>query len=108
MPEDKGGIVRIEDCIIFYKLNKSYLLSLGYFRTLIMLDQCHDFCETGARNKWVNDKTFTKDEIIDSEVDSIKEVATSGRASLKTLLWIGGLTAGIISLIAMLIPIFPR
>ena len=45
---------------------------------------------------------------IDSEVDSIKEVATSGRASLKTLLWIGGLTAGIISLIAMIIPIFPR
>ena len=45
---------------------------------------------------------------IDSEVDSIKEVATSGRASLKTLLWVGGLTAGFISLIAMIIPLFPR
>ena len=45
---------------------------------------------------------------IDSEVDSIKVVATSGRASLKTLLWVGGLTAGIISLIAMIIPLFPK
>ena len=47
-------------------------------------------------------------EKIDTEVDVIKEVATTGRASLKTLLWVGGLTAGIISLIAMIIPIFPK
>ena len=45
---------------------------------------------------------------IDTEVDVIKEVATTGRASLKTLLWVGGLTAGIISLVAMIIPIFPK
>ena len=47
-------------------------------------------------------------EKIDTEVDVIKEVATTGRASLKTLLWVGGLTAGIISLVAMIIPIFPK
>tara|TARA_B100000424_G_scaffold261217_1_gene245903 strand:+ start:179 stop:481 length:303 start_codon:yes stop_codon:yes gene_type:complete len=47
-------------------------------------------------------------EKIDTEVDVIKEVATTGRASLKTLLWVGGLTAGVISLIAMIIPIFPK
>ena len=50
----------------------------------------------------------TRLEKIDTEVDSIKVVATSGQASLKTLLWVGGLTAGIISLIAMIIPIFPK
>ena len=47
-------------------------------------------------------------EKIDTEVDVIKEVATTGRAALKTLLWVGGLTAGIISLVAMIIPIFPK
>ena len=47
-------------------------------------------------------------EKIDTELDVIKEVATTGRASLKTLLWVGGLTAGIISLVAMIIPIFPK
>ena len=47
-------------------------------------------------------------EKIDTEVDVIKGVATTGRASLKTLLWVGGLTAGIISLVAMIIPIFPK
>ena len=47
-------------------------------------------------------------EKIDTEVDVIKEVATTGRASLKTLLWVGGLTAGIISIVAMIIPIFPK
>ena len=66
MQVDKGGTVKIEDSIIFQRLNGSYLLSLGYFRSLIMLDQCHDFCETGSRNKWINAKKFTKDEIIDS------------------------------------------
>ena len=50
----------------------------------------------------------TRLEKIDTEVDSIKVVATSGQASLKTLLWVGGLTAGIVSLIAMIIPIFPK
>tara|TARA_B100001142_G_scaffold330387_1_gene398924 strand:- start:242 stop:1798 length:1557 start_codon:yes stop_codon:yes gene_type:complete len=61
-----GGTVKIEDSIIFKRLNGSYLMSLGYFRTLVMLDQCHDFCESNNRNKWINDKKFTKDDIIDS------------------------------------------
>lgn len=72
MQVDKGGTVKIEDSIIFQRLNGSYLLSLGYFRSLIMLDQCHDFCETGSRNKWVNDRKFTKDEIINSIMDFYK------------------------------------
>lgn len=78
MQVDKGGTVKIEDSIIFKKLNRSYLLSLGYFRTLIMLDQCHDFCDDPKRNKWIsgrtspgpsatsNNKKFDKNEIIDS------------------------------------------
>ena len=78
MQIDKGGTVKIEDSVIFKKLNRSYLLSLGYFRTLIMLDQCHDFCDDPKRNKWLsgrtspgpsatsNDKKFDKNEIIDS------------------------------------------
>lgn len=45
---------------------------------------------------------------IDAEVDSIKEVATTGRASLKTLLWVGGVTVGLISLLSMIIPYFPK
>lgn len=68
----QGGTVKIEDSIIFQRLNGSYLLSLGYFRSLIMLDQCHDFCETGSRNKWVSDRKFTKDEIINSIIDFYK------------------------------------
>ena len=45
---------------------------------------------------------------IDSEVDSIREMATTGRASLKTLLWVGGVTVTLISLLTMIINIFPR
>jgi len=66
MEIDKGGTVKIEDSIIFKRLNGSYLMSLGYFRTLIMLDQCHDFCETAGRNKWTSGKKFTKEQIIES------------------------------------------
>jgi hypothetical protein len=71
----QGGIVEIESSIIFKRLSDSYLLSLGYFRTLIMLDQCHDFCETSNRNKWISGRSsltrgasqgFTKDYIINS------------------------------------------
>lgn len=72
----QGGIVEIESSIIFKRLGDSYLLSLGYFRTLIMLDQCHDFCETSSRNKWISGgrtspatpapQRFTKDDIIKS------------------------------------------
>ena len=45
---------------------------------------------------------------IDTEVDSIREMATTGRASLKTLLWIGGVTVTIISLLTMILNVFPR
>ena len=45
---------------------------------------------------------------IDGEVDTIREMATTGRASLKTLLWIGGVTVTIISLLTMIINVFPR
>ena len=78
----RGGIVEIESSIIFKRLGDSYLLSLGYFRTLIMLDQCHDFCETGSRNKWISGRTspaapapqrFTKEDIINSIMKTYKE-----------------------------------
>jgi len=45
---------------------------------------------------------------IDSEVDQIRDLATTGRASLKTLLWVGGVTAGFISLLLMLLNSIPR
>ena len=45
---------------------------------------------------------------IDSEVASIREMATQGRASLKTLLWVGGVTVTLISLLTMILNIFPR
>jgi vacuolar-type H+-ATPase subunit E/Vma4 len=45
---------------------------------------------------------------IDGEVDTIREMATTGRASLKTLLWIGGVTVTLISLLTMILNVFPR
>jgi len=45
---------------------------------------------------------------LDAEVASIKEVATQGRASLKTLLWIGGVSVTIISLLAMIFNSVPK
>jgi len=45
---------------------------------------------------------------MDREIEQIRELATTGRASLKTLLWIGGVSATIISLLAMIINILPR
>lgn len=47
-------------------------------------------------------------EKIDAEVDSIRHLATTGKASLKTLLWIGGVTVTTISLLIMAINVFPR
>ena len=47
-----------------------------------MLDQCHDFCETNSRNKWISGRTspaapapqrFTKDVIIKSIMKTYKE-----------------------------------
>lgn len=45
---------------------------------------------------------------IDTEVASIREMATQGRASLRTLLWIGGVSVTLISLITMILNVFPR
>jgi len=45
-------------------------------------------------------------EKMEASVADIREMATQGRASLKTLLWVGGLTAGLISLLSMIIPYF--
>lgn len=44
--------------------------------------------------------------IIESNLAEIREMATQGRASLKTLLWVGGVTAALISLLSMIIPYF--
>jgi vacuolar-type H+-ATPase subunit E/Vma4 len=43
---------------------------------------------------------------MEASVADIREMATQGRASLKTLLWVGGLTAGLISLLSMILPYF--
>lgn len=45
---------------------------------------------------------------MDKEIEEIRDLATTGRASLKTLLWVGGASVGIVSLLSMLINIFPR
>jgi len=45
---------------------------------------------------------------MDAEVVQIRDLATTGRASLKTLLWVGGVTVTTISLLSMLFNIFPR
>ena len=45
---------------------------------------------------------------MDREIEQIRELATTGRASLKTLLWIGGVSVTIISLLTMIINILPR
>lgn len=45
---------------------------------------------------------------MDTEVEQIRDLATTGRASLKTLLWVGGVTVTIISLLSMILNIFPR
>ena len=45
---------------------------------------------------------------IDSEVDQIRDLATTGRASLKTLLWVGGVTTGFISLLLMILNSIPK
>ena len=43
---------------------------------------------------------------MEQNLTEIREMATQGKTSLKTLLWIGGLTAGLISLLSMIIPYF--
>ena len=42
------------------------------------------------------------------KVDDVSELATQGKTSLKTLLWIGGVAAAIISLVTMILNVFPR
>ena len=42
------------------------------------------------------------------KIDDVSELATQGRTSLKTLLWVGGVGAGIITLLTMIINVFPR
>lgn len=45
---------------------------------------------------------------MDREIEEIRDLATTGKASLRTLLWVGGLSVGIVSLLSMLINIIPR
>jgi ERCC4-related helicase len=51
-----------------------------------------------------------KDEIkiVHSKLNEVSELATQGRTSLKTLLWVGGLVAGITAFIATVINIIPK
>ena len=41
------------------------------------------------------------------KVDDVSELATQGRTSLKTLLWVGGVVAGLISVLTMIYGVFP-
>jgi chromosome segregation ATPase len=43
---------------------------------------------------------------MEQKLNTISEMATQGKTSLKTLLWIGGVTAAFISLLSMIIPYF--
>jgi len=43
---------------------------------------------------------------MEQKLNTISEMATQGKTSLKTLLWIGGVTAALISLLSMIIPYF--
>lgn len=45
---------------------------------------------------------------MDKEIEHIGELATTGRASLKTLLWVGGLAVTLISVSTMIFNVFPR
>ena len=45
---------------------------------------------------------------MDKEMEHIGELATTGRASLKTLLWIGGVAVTLITVSTMIINVFPR
>lgn len=51
-----------------------------------------------------------KDEIkiVHNKLNEVSELATQGRTSLKTLLWVGGLVAGITAFIATVINIIPK
>lgn len=51
-----------------------------------------------------------KDELktVHIKLNEVSELASQGRTSLKTLLWVGGLVAGITAFIATLINIFPK
>tara|TARA_R100001163_G_C4995070_1_gene146256 strand:- start:196 stop:501 length:306 start_codon:yes stop_codon:yes gene_type:complete len=45
---------------------------------------------------------------MDKEIEHIGGLATTGRASLKTLLWVGGAAVTVITVITMVINVFPR
>jgi phage host-nuclease inhibitor protein Gam len=58
----------------------------------------------------MNSMTTMHEELhtLHKKVDDVSELATQGRTSLKTLLWIGGVVASIIALLTMIINVFPR
>ncbi len=45
---------------------------------------------------------------MDKEIGHIGDLATTGRASLKTLLWVGGVAVTVISVVVMIINVLPR
>ena len=45
---------------------------------------------------------------MDKEIEHIGELATTGKASLKTLLWVGGVAVTVITVVVMIINVFPR
>lgn len=45
---------------------------------------------------------------VHNKVNEVSEMASQGRTSLKTLLWVGGMAAGVSAFLATLISIFPK
>ncbi len=42
------------------------------------------------------------------KVNEVTELASQGRTSLKTLMWVGGVTAGLITVVSVLLNILPK
>ena len=42
------------------------------------------------------------------KIEGVSELATKGKTSLKTLLWVGGAIAGLTAFIIMIINVFPK
>ena len=46
--------------------------------------------------------------IVHNKLNEVNDLATQGRTSLRTLLWVGGVVASIIATLSLLLGIFPK
>ena len=45
---------------------------------------------------------------VHKKLNDVSELATQGKTSLKTLLWLGGVVAGVITVLSILLNMLPR